>query len=133
MQKLTKYEQTLLAGWESVYKMGQLSLWLMLALKDGAKHMAQIKQFIHASSGGVLTADDKSIYRALRRYHDSELVEFETAPNAAGPDLKMYSLTDIGERVLEQFLTRNVRIFYKPSVRNLILAQNSPAVRPWDE
>lgn len=119
MARLTKFEETLLAGWESVYKMGQLSLWLMLALKDGAKHMAQIKRFIsvHANS---LTADDKSIYRALRRYHKAGLVAFETAPNASGPNLKVYDLTDTGRHVLDHFLARNVRIFYKPAIRNLI-------------
>jgi DNA-binding PadR family transcriptional regulator len=120
MQKLTPFEETLLSGWESVYKMGQLSLWLMLALKDGAKHMAHIKQFIYVSSAGTLTADDKSIYRALRRYKEAGLIRFDIAPNASGPDLKVYSLTDIGQHVLEQFLARNIRTFYKPDIRKLI-------------
>lgn len=120
MDKLSNYEQTLLTGWESVYKMGQLSLWLMLSLKDGAKHMAQIRQFILNQSDGVLTVDDKSIYRALRRYNKSELIEFDTAANETGPDLKVYKLTETGAHVLNTFLERNVRVYYKPSVRTLI-------------
>ncbi len=120
MQKLTKYEQALLDGWEAIYKMGQLSLWVMLALKHGAKHMAQIKSFIHEACEGALTVDDKSIYRALRRYHKAELVRFDTQPNPSGPDLKVYSLTKTGERVLEHFLARNLRILYKPNVHELI-------------
>ena len=120
MQQLTRYEQTLLEGWEAVYKMGQLSLWLMLALKDGAKHMAQIKQFIAENCDGVLTADDKSIYRALRRYRKSELVQFNSVANPTGPDLKMYSLTATGEHVLNHFLARNIGILYRPNIRLLI-------------
>ncbi len=119
MPQLTDFEGTLLEGWESVYKMGQLSLWLMLALKDGAKHMAQIKQFIHTHAG-ALTADDKSVYRALRRYHAAGLVNFETVPNASGPDRKFYALSDVGQHVLEQFLVRNIHVFYDPTVRKLI-------------
>jgi len=120
MPELTNYEQTLLVGWESTYKMGQLSLWLMLSLKDGPKHMAQIKQFIERATSGNLTADDKSIYRALRRYFDAELVSFDMKPGTSGPDLKVYALTEIGRRVLERFLARNVRVFYDTSIRALI-------------
>ncbi|HSW79327.1 MAG TPA: PadR family transcriptional regulator [Candidatus Saccharimonadales bacterium] len=120
MKQLSKYEQALLDGWESIYKMGQLSLWVMLALKHGAKHMSQIKKFIGESTAGALTADDKSIYRALRKYDKAELIRFDTKANATGPDLKVYSLTETGERVLEQFLDRNVRILYKSKVRELI-------------
>ncbi len=119
MQQLTPYEETLLAGWEDVHKMGQLSLWLMLSLKDGPKHMTQIKSFIGDITDGALTVDDKSIYRALRRYNETELIGFVAARSNSGPDLKVYSLTRIGERVLEIFLTRNIQIFYKPNVRKL--------------
>jgi DNA-binding PadR family transcriptional regulator len=120
MNNLTEYERTLLAGWELTYKMGQLSLWLMLALQDGPKHMAQIKQFLQAATDGTMSADDKSIYRALRRYDKGDLVRFDTQPGTGGPELKVYDLTETGRHVLEHFLARNVRIFYKPSVRTLI-------------
>ena len=119
MQKLSTYEETLLSGWEDVHKMGQLSLWLMLSLKDGPKHMAEIKAFMNEMTDGALTVDDKSIYRALRRYNETELIQIVAARSNSGPDLKVYSLTAIGERVLEQFLTRNIQIFYKPNVRKL--------------
>ena len=120
MQGLTNYEQTLLAGWEATYKMGQLSLWVMLALKAGPKHMAQIKQFIGEASGSVVTADDKSIYRALRRYHDADLVSFEMQPSSNGPDLKVYTLTMTGRNVLGHFLQRNISVFYNPDIRMLV-------------
>ncbi|HEX3082306.1 MAG TPA: PadR family transcriptional regulator [Candidatus Saccharimonadia bacterium] len=120
MNSDTSYIEKLLTGWEDVYKHGQLTLWIMLALKHGPKHMAEIKAFITDATGGTLSADDKSMYRALRRYYDTELVSF-TATRGNGPDLKIYNLSPIGAQVLEQFLSRNVRpIFYQPLIKNLI-------------
>lgn len=121
MSDLNNYEQTLVTGWESVHKKSQLSLWILLALKDGAKHMADIKQFITHTTNYTVTADDKSMYRALRRFHEADMISFEHQPSKSGPELKVYSLTSIGKRVLEQFTKKNiVDIFYKPSIQALI-------------
>jgi PadR family transcriptional regulator PadR len=117
---LDNYEQKLLDGWEDVFKKGQLTLWIMLALKDGPKHMADIKYFIQHATNGTLSADDKSMYRALRRYYDAELLDF-TTKSGNGPDLKIYSLTKIGSRVLDSFVERNItKVFYKLNIRELI-------------
>lgn len=119
--KLSTYEQRLLEGWEEVFKKGQLTLWIMLALKDGEKHMAEIKQFIAVVTDGNLTADDQSMYRALRRYYDAELVEYGTEPGDGGPERKVYRLTPIGSRVLKSFVERNIaNVFYSKEVKNLI-------------
>jgi PadR family transcriptional regulator PadR len=119
--KLDKYEQTLLEGWEDVFKKGQLTLWIMLALKDGPKHMAEIKVFINESTGGALSADDKSMYRALRRYNDAELIDFKQEPGKNGPDLKIYALSDVGAKVLAEFINRNILgVFFKPEVKDLL-------------
>ena len=117
---MNEYEQKLLAGWEDVYKMGQLSLWIMLALKDGAKHMNQIKDFVLDATDGVVAADDKSMYRSLRRYNDSELITYEMIPGEGGPALKQYRLTETGQRVLQAFLQRNIHIFFKDPIRQLL-------------
>jgi len=114
------YINKLLTAWEDIHKRGQLTLWIMLALKDGPKHMAAIKSFITQATHGAITADDQSMYRALRRYYDTELVSFTAAPGN-GPDLKVYDLSPIGAQVLEQFLARNLRpIFYQPHIKALI-------------
>ncbi len=122
MKDLDKYEQKLLQAWEDVHKQGQLALWIMLALKDGSKYMAEIKQFILGATNDQISADDKSLYRALRRYHDSELVSFSEQPSpGGGPDHKVYSLTAVGKKVLANFLQYNiVQVFYKPDNRKLI-------------
>ncbi len=118
---LDSYEQKLLEGWEDVFKKSQLTLWILLALKDGSKHMAEMKQFILDATNDQLEADDKSMYRALRRYYDVEMVDFRTEPNDKGPDRKIYFLTASGRNVLQQFIKRNIlQIFFKPSVRKLL-------------
>jgi len=118
---LDEYESKLLEGWEDVFKKGQLTLWIMLALKDGPKHMTEIKQFISEATNGTLSADDKSLYRALRRYYDTELVDFNAEPGKGGPDLKIYSLTDVGRKVLAMFTKRNITdVLLKPDIRSLI-------------
>lgn len=119
---LDKYEQTLLDGWEEVYKRAQLTLWILLALKDGNKYMNQIKAFINQHTNGTLLADDKSMYRALRRFNDAQMVDYYNQPNDIGPDLKVYSLTVSGKRITKAFVARNINdIFYKADTKKLIL------------
>jgi PadR family transcriptional regulator, regulatory protein PadR len=118
---LSTYEHTLLNGWEEVFKKSQLTLWIMLALKEGPKHMAAIKEFVLKLTNGTLEADDQSMYRALRRYAEAELVVFSNEPGDSGPDRKVYNLTASGSKVLDAFLERNIRsVFYKPNVIKLI-------------
>lgn len=118
---LDKYEQSLLDGWEDVYKKGQLTLWILLALKDSPKHMADIKLFIEKATNNTLTADDKSVYRALRRYKAADMITFTTVPGNSGPDRKIYALSATGEHVLVAFCTRNITdVFFKSSTQKLI-------------
>src|SRR5690554_4842190 len=98
--ELNNYEQGLLSGWEDVFKKGQLTIWIMLSLKDGPKHMTEIKKFIEKATKGALTADDQNMYRALRRYNDAELIEYTTQPGDGGPERKIYDITDTGSKVL---------------------------------
>lgn len=115
------YENSLLEGWEDVYKKSQLTLWILVALKAGPKHMAEIKDFMKEATNQLLTADDQSMYRALRRFHDAEMVSFQAVANDSGPDLKVYSLTTIGSHVLSDFVKRNIAgVFYKPSIEKLL-------------
>lgn len=118
---LSHYEKELLVGWEEVYKKGHLTLWILLALKHGAKHMAEIKRFINAHTDGTLSADDKSMYRSLRRYEKADLVSFKTRASKNGPDLKIYQLTDTGKTVLDNFIKRNIiPIFFTKRVKELL-------------
>ncbi len=121
MNQLDVYERQLLEGWEAVFKKGQLTMWIMLALKHKPQHMAAIKDFISHATNGALTADDKSMYRALRRYREVEMIDYKEAAGTNGPDLKVYFLTETGQRILAAFVERNITsVFFKPYVKELL-------------
>jgi DNA-binding PadR family transcriptional regulator len=103
------YEDTLLNAWEATYKQGQLTLWVMLSLHQSPKTLPEIRDYLQTMTDGTIMADDKSLYRSLRRYYDTELTTFltEQAPGK-GPPTKRYSLTTTGERVLQTFVNRNI-------------------------
>jgi PadR family transcriptional regulator PadR len=114
-------ENKLLIAWEDVYKKGQLTLWVFLSLVDSPKAMADIKEFIASSTNGVISADEQSLYRALRRYTKAELIEFKEQEVRKGPNRKVYSLTPLGTQVTRAFLERNiVKPFYNKSVSKMI-------------
>ena len=121
--KLTAFEQKIIAAWEEVYKKGLLTLWILLALKDGSKYMSAIKEFIDSAANESLAADDQSMYRALRRFYKMELVEYKEEPSdQGGPARKVYLLTATGRNVLNGFIGRNIiNIYYKPKIQKLLL------------
>jgi DNA-binding PadR family transcriptional regulator len=81
----------------------------------------RLKVFINQSTNGLLSADDQSTYRALRRYVSADLVSFAMKPSKSGPDLKVYSLTDVGLRVLDKFVKRNITgSLLKPNIIRLL-------------
>jgi PadR family transcriptional regulator PadR len=60
--------QTLLDQWESVYKKGLLTFWLLLLLDERPMYVFEMGQALAHISQGTVTADEKSLYRALRRF-----------------------------------------------------------------
>lgn len=121
MKELNSFEKELLTAWEEVYKKGQLTLWVFLALKDSPKHMAAIKTFIEEVTNNTFHVEDQSLYRSLRRYTDTQLIDFTDTPGDKGPDRKEYALTAMGEKVLKEFLERNItQVFFSENIRKLI-------------
>lgn len=115
------FKETLLQGWEDVYLKSQLTLWLLISLKAGEKHMAEIKSFVEQATNHRLSPDDKSMYRTLRRLTAGEMIQYVQKPAKKGPDYKVFGLTGQGQQVLHSFLERNIiSVFYKPELRTLI-------------
>jgi PadR family transcriptional regulator, regulatory protein PadR len=111
----------LLEGWEDVYKKGQLTLWVLLAVRDSPRHTKEINDFITDATNAMFSVDSNSLYRALKRYEKAELIRYELKPGNAGPDLKVYSLTDLGGALLDQFIQRNVvSVYYDKHVIKLM-------------
>ena len=106
----------LLDQWESVYKKGLLTFWLLLLLHERPMYAFEMGQELDAVSRGTTTADEKSLYRALRRFEAMGLVESTWQPSDVGPRRRYYHLTGLGTDLLRRFAQRNILIFQEPSV-----------------
>ena len=110
----------LLSAWEETYKKGQLTLWIFLSLKDGPKYVDEIKEFVETKSQNTMSCEEQSLYRNLRKYEHIDVVSFENRKGNKGPDRKYYFLTKMGEQLLEQFIARNINLFFSLEINNLL-------------
>lgn len=110
----------LLSAWEETYKKGQLTLWIFLSLKDGPKYVDEIKEFVETKSQNTMSCEEQSLYRNLRKYEHIDVVSFENRKGNKGPDRKYYFLTKMGEQLLQQFIIRNINLFFSAEINNLL-------------
>jgi PadR family transcriptional regulator PadR len=118
-------EQTLLnllEQWESVYKKGLLTFWLLLLLQERPMYVFEMGQALEETSQGTVTADEKSLYRALRRFEATGLVESSWQPSDVGPRRRYYHPTALGTELLKRFVQHNVLIFQEPAVAGRLAA-----------
>ena len=112
--------EELLNAWEETYKKGQLTLWVFLALREGRKCVEDIKEFVERVSEGTMSCEEQSLYRNLRKFQHLEIVTYESRKVSKGPDRKYYYLTETGEELFKRFVERNILIFTKESIINLL-------------
>ena len=112
--------EKLLNAWEETYKKGQLTLWVFLALREGRKCVEDIKEFVERMSEGTMSCEEQSLYRNLRKFQHLEIVTYESRKVSKGPDRKYYYLTETGEELFKRFVERNILIFTKESIINLL-------------
>jgi DNA-binding PadR family transcriptional regulator len=110
----------LLENWESVYKKGLLTFWLLLLLNEKACYPYEMSAEVIRLSEGMISADDNSIYRAVSRFEEMGLVVSERGESQLGPPRKYYRLTDDGRELLRRFIERNILIFQHPAVAERI-------------
>jgi len=110
----------LLAQWEESYKKGLLSFWLLLLLAQRKAYPYEIKAAINEMSHKTINADENSIYRALNRFADSDIVDSELLPSETGPSRRYFFLTALGRELLNRFIVRNILVFEQPEVAELI-------------
>jgi DNA-binding PadR family transcriptional regulator len=123
-QALSTYENELIESWESTYKQGQLTLWIFLALYESPKPLAELRNYLSEASDYTISADDKSLYRSLRRYTAARMTDFTNIPSEnGGPPSKCYELTEIGRRVLREFVQRNLPVQIENKQIKEILSQ----------
>ena len=115
-------EGDLLQVWETTYKKGLLSFWILLVLHRQAAYARELGRLVEQASGGTLTADDNSLYRALNRFERVGLIAGEPRPSKVGPDRRYYRLTGKGRRLLRRFAERNILVFQRDDVRRRVAA-----------
>lgn len=131
--KLSPFESTMLQGWEDVYKKSQLSLWILVAVREGKEYAEDIKHYIKHSAD--LDTGEQSLYRSLRRLESGTLLDSIKVNNPGGPDKKRFVLTPEGSHVLAAFIARNItHVYFAPeratlftSVNKRVLALKRPA------
>ncbi len=106
------HKQQLLKAWEDTYKKGQLTLWLFLSLMEEPKYVNEIKEFIEINSNNTITCEEQSLYRTLRKYNNLEIVDYSLRKGNKGPERKYYFLTPLGNELLNEFLERNILLFF---------------------
>jgi len=106
----------LLENWESVYKKGLLTFWLLLLLDEKPSYPYEMSAEVVRLSEGTISADDNSIYRAISRFEEMGLVASQSGESKLGPPRKYYNLTQDGRSLLRLFIQRNILIFQHPAV-----------------
>jgi DNA-binding PadR family transcriptional regulator len=112
--------ERLLTQWEGTYKKGLLSFWLLLLLLQRKAYPYEMKAAIKELSQNSISADENSIYRALKRLAQSGIVDSEVHPSESGPNRRYFFLTDLGQELLARFVSRNILVFQHPVVADLI-------------
>ncbi len=120
MPAKNELQSELLATWEETYKKGQLTLWVFLALSEGRKYVDEIQRFVEARSEGTMSCEEQSLYRSLRKYQHVGMVDYEAGKGDRGPERKYYFLTDLGKNLLAQFIDRNIALFFKPEIKQIL-------------
>lgn len=110
----------LLNAWEETYKKGQLTLWVLLALKEGSKCVDDVKFFIEEHSSGAMTCELQSLYRNMRKFQHIKIVDFDAGKGFRGPERKYFFLTKLGEQLLQNFIDRNISVFFSPVISKLL-------------
>lgn len=116
--------ETLLAQWEETYKKGLLSFWLLLLLSRRKAYPREVKGLLSELSQNIINADENSIYRALYRLAESGVIDSEIRQSDIGPDRRYFYLTDLGQKLLSHFISRNIKVFQHPVVAGLIQKNN---------
>jgi DNA-binding PadR family transcriptional regulator len=115
-------EAQLLSNWEDVYKKGLLTFWLLLFLHHRQAYAYEAGAEVERLSKGTVSADEKSIYRALNRFESLGLVKSELLESDIGPKRRYYRLTRSGSEILAGFIRRNILVLETADVQERIRA-----------
>lgn len=118
----TSTVDNLLAHWEEAYKKGLLTFWLLLLLHERPRYAFELSTAIVQASNETISADDQSIYRALKRFEEMKIVSSYWEESSQGPPRKYYRLSNLGEELLRKFIQRNILLFQEDGVERRVRA-----------
>ena len=93
---------------------------MFLALKESNKCVEEVKEFVEKMSDGSMSCEEQSLYRNLRKFLNLGIVAYDSKRVSKGPDRKYYYLTDVGRELFQRFVDRNIKIFTRESIINLL-------------
>lgn len=108
----------LLQQWEESYKKGLLSFWILFSLTQRSMYAYEMSKEINDISQGSIKVEDNSIYRALKRFIEADLIDFNMQSSPNGPARKYFYLTDLGKDLLHQFIKRNILVIQSERIIN---------------
>jgi DNA-binding PadR family transcriptional regulator len=114
------YEQQLLDNWEDVFRQGLLTFWVFVALRTQELDVPTLKTRIEELTKGTYLVAEQTLYRVLRKHYDLELVDMRKVPSSNGPDRKLYTLSRLGQTLLQDFASRNISLFAQGEVAQII-------------
>lgn len=111
-------DSKLLQQWEESYKKGLLSFWILFSLTQRSMYAYEMRKEIYDLSQGSISVEDNSIYRALKRFIEADLVSFNMQSSPNGPARKYFCLTSSGKDLLNHFIKRNILVFQSEKIVN---------------
>ena len=112
--------EDLLSTWEGNYKKGLLTCWLLLILQEREAYAFEMSNLVADLSRETITADEKSVYRALNRFENLGIVVSRWQDSDIGPRRRYYRMTEMGEELLRMFIQRNIVLFQTKAISNRI-------------
>lgn len=83
-------------------------------------YVDEIRDFVITKSNGTITCEEQSLYRALRKYEQIDVLDYELRKGNKGPDRKYYFMTDLGQELFLEFVKRNIKLFYSEEIKKLL-------------
>ena len=99
---------------------GHLTTIILAALKDDECHAYRLNQRILDTSLGVFNLAEGTLYPTLHKLEKANLVDSRWQERDRKPNIKVYYLTDKGEKELEErrrewsYLQRAMRLLLEP-------------------
>lgn len=110
-KSIQKDVAVLLPKWEDSFKKGLLSFWILYSLTRRPMYAYEMKNEILGISQGSISVEENSIYRALKRFIETGLINSKIQASQNGPARKYFTLSPLGTELLRQFTKRNLLVF----------------------